>query len=349
MYTSGTYSNPSWLTGLAGSKISGDISGNSGGVSLVADNSSNSSRYIVFGSSATGAQALNTDTGLLYNPNTETLTTTTFSGALSGNASTATKLATARNINGTAFDGSADVTVTAAAGTLTGATLNSTVTASSLTSVGTLTALTVSGLLTMSSTTASAATAILARSNGTNTYQLTAQNGTAGTTAGSELARIGLNVNGTGWDSYTVYLKGATAQTGSQVLYAANTAIATVDSTGIAVTGKVSATTNITNTGLDISSMNVISVGGTGTTQSLSTSKTLNVIINAAAGYSTTLNMPSSPVDGQLCRISVHGNNCTLVAGTGTLSGTYAGAVTAGSANFMFMYRSSNSTWYRIQ
>jgi hypothetical protein len=349
VYTSGTYNNPSWITGLAGSKISGDISGNSGGVNLVADDSSNSTRFVVFGSSSSGAQALNTDTGFTYNPNTETLTAATFSGALSGNASTATKLATARNINGVAFDGSAAITVTAAADTLTGTTLASGVTGSSLTSVGTLTGLTVSGSLTMSSTTASAVTSILARSNGSTTYQLTTQNGTSATTTGSELARIGLNVNGTGWDSYTVYTKGATAQTGSQVLYAANTAIATVDSTGLAVTGKVSATTNITNAGIDITSLNVISVGGTGTTQTLSSTKNINIIVNAAAGYSTTLNMPGSPTDGQICRISVHGNNCILVAGTGTLSGSYAGSVTAGTANFTFVYRSSNSTWYRIQ
>lgn len=57
---------------------------------------------------------------------------------ISGNAGTATKLATARNINGTAFDGSASITVSAAAGTLTGSTLASGVTASSLTSLGTL-------------------------------------------------------------------------------------------------------------------------------------------------------------------------------------------------------------------
>ena len=61
----------------------------------------------------------------------------------SGNAATAIKLATARNINRVAFDGSANVTVTADAGTLTGTTLNSTITSSSLTSVGTLAGLTV--------------------------------------------------------------------------------------------------------------------------------------------------------------------------------------------------------------
>ncbi|MBI9055869.1 MAG: hypothetical protein JEY96_18750, partial [Bacteroidales bacterium] len=60
-----------------------------------------------------------------------------------GNAATATALATARDINGIAFDGTADIIVTSAAGTLTGNTLNATVINSSLTSVGTLTDLTV--------------------------------------------------------------------------------------------------------------------------------------------------------------------------------------------------------------
>ncbi len=58
---------------------------------------------------------------------------------ITGNAATATKLATAKNINGVAFDGSADITVTTDAGTLTGTTLASNVVNSSLTSVGTLT------------------------------------------------------------------------------------------------------------------------------------------------------------------------------------------------------------------
>ena len=54
IYTTGSYSNPAWITALAGSKITGDIGGNAG---------------------------------------------------------TATKLATARNINGVAFDGSAAISV----------------------------------------------------------------------------------------------------------------------------------------------------------------------------------------------------------------------------------------------
>ncbi len=48
--------------------------------------------------------------GVKINPKTSTIVATTFSGALSGNASTATKLATARAINGTNFDGSGAIT-----------------------------------------------------------------------------------------------------------------------------------------------------------------------------------------------------------------------------------------------
>lgn len=84
------------------------------------------------------------------------LNVTTIFGALTGNASTATKLATARNINGVAFDGTADITVTAsaAAGSLTGNALAAGVTSSSLTSVGTLTSLNVSGTATVTTLTA---------------------------------------------------------------------------------------------------------------------------------------------------------------------------------------------------
>ena len=63
----------------------------------------------------------------------------TITAALTGNASTATTLATSRNINGVAFNGSTDITITAAAGTLTGTELNSSVVTSSLTALGTVT------------------------------------------------------------------------------------------------------------------------------------------------------------------------------------------------------------------
>ena len=74
----------------------------------------------------------------------DTVEATVFVGAtLTGNANSATQLATPRQINGVIFDGTANITVPAAAETLTGNTLNFTVTQSSLVSLGTLNSLAV--------------------------------------------------------------------------------------------------------------------------------------------------------------------------------------------------------------
>ncbi|MEY4331744.1 MAG: hypothetical protein RLZZ196_482 [Bacteroidota bacterium] len=89
-------------------------------------------------------------------------------GALTGNASTATKLAATKTINGVAFDGSADILISsvADAGTLSGTTLKSTILNSSLTSVGTLANLTVTNPIS-GSVTGNAATATYATIAGT--------------------------------------------------------------------------------------------------------------------------------------------------------------------------------------
>lgn len=91
------------------------------------------------------AATANTATKLVLRDASGNFSAGTITAALSGNASTATTLQTARNINGVSFNGSADITITAAAGTLTGTALNSTVVSSSLTSVGTITSGTWSG------------------------------------------------------------------------------------------------------------------------------------------------------------------------------------------------------------
>jgi len=105
-----------------------------------------------------------------------------------GNAATATKLATSRNINGIGFDGSGDITVTADAGTLTGTTLKSTITGSSLTSVGTLANLTVTNPI-VGSITGNAATA---------TSATTATS--AGTASTATKLATSRNINGIGFD-----------------------------------------------------------------------------------------------------------------------------------------------------
>jgi hypothetical protein len=115
--TSGSYADPAWLTSLAGSKISGNISGNSGTATALAANGTNCSAGSfplgvdasgnsetctalpttisgtanqITASASTGAVTLSlpaTITGLT------SVTSTGFTGALTGNASTATALA----------------------------------------------------------------------------------------------------------------------------------------------------------------------------------------------------------------------------------------------------------------
>jgi hypothetical protein len=123
----------------------------------------------------------------------------TATGGVSGNATTATKLQTPRNINGVAFDGSANITITAVAdaSTLTGTTLNSPVVASSLTSVGTLTSLTTSGTTSL----ATSAGALTVRSV---PYIWPSSQGAAGTS---------LVNNGSGTLAWTVVGSAAPTQT----------------------------------------------------------------------------------------------------------------------------------------
>ena len=59
----------------------------------------------------TKAEGARFDTNVTINPSTNTITATTVKGALTGNASSATKLATARTINGVSFDGTANIVV----------------------------------------------------------------------------------------------------------------------------------------------------------------------------------------------------------------------------------------------
>jgi hypothetical protein len=94
-----------------------------------------------------------------------------------GTATSATKLTTARNINGVAFDGTEDITIStiADAGTLTGTILKSTVIGSSLTSVGTIASLTTgaitnSGKLIVGASSAASASAVLEASSTTQGF-----------------------------------------------------------------------------------------------------------------------------------------------------------------------------------
>ena len=65
--------------------------------------------YVVLSEGATGTQALKTDAGITYNASTNVLTASGFAGALTGNSSTTTALASAVNIGGVSFDGTGNI------------------------------------------------------------------------------------------------------------------------------------------------------------------------------------------------------------------------------------------------
>jgi len=89
---------------LAGSFI-GSLDGNAStattatNITASANNSANETVYLTFVDGATGSQGIETDTGLNYNPSTGVLTTTSVTGDLTGNAATATKIASITNSN----------------------------------------------------------------------------------------------------------------------------------------------------------------------------------------------------------------------------------------------------------
>ena len=109
------------LTGTAAGLTAGTAT-EATNITAVANNATDETTYPTFVDGATGTQGIETDTGLTYNPSSGLLTAAGFAGpitgAVTGNASTATALATSRTIGMTgdvvwtsaSFDGSGNVT-----------------------------------------------------------------------------------------------------------------------------------------------------------------------------------------------------------------------------------------------
>lgn len=74
-----------------GSNLTGIVASSASAVALTADNSTNATNFPLFSATSTGNVSPRTDTGFTYNPNTGVLTSTTFSGSLSGTATNATQ------------------------------------------------------------------------------------------------------------------------------------------------------------------------------------------------------------------------------------------------------------------
>lgn len=168
------------------------------------------------------------------------------------------------------------------------------------------------------------------------------------------------------------YFNGSTAATAATIQIVASTApggsfvpgqirFSTTNSSGVSTvattidhtqllthSGSMSVSGSLTHSGLKIGVPNFVTVGSSGTFV-LSTTVSTNILLVTTGSLTATLTFPSSPVDGQVCQFSVHTNTVTLALTAGpTLSGTFAGSVTA-PTTFTYIYRTTGTTWYRVQ
>ena len=183
---------------------------------------------------------------------------------ITGNAGTATKLATTKLINGVAFDGSSDISITAIAdaGTLSGTTLNATILNSSLTSIGTLGSLTVTNPITGSVTGNAATVTTNANLTGVVTSIGNATSIASGTITNSMIANTAVaNLSGT--------------NSGDQVLPTLATLGAVASNTLI---------TGATKTKLTYDTKGLVTAGTDATTADISASTNKNYVTDVQAG-----------------------------------------------------------------
>ena len=323
LYSTGTYANPSWLTSLAYSKITGTPTlatvATSGSYTDLTNKptlfdgaySSLSGKPALFSGSYTDLSNKPTLFDGAYSSlsGKPTLATVATSGSYTDLTNKPT-IPTTVTVNGTAITLGSSGTVTAAAGTLTGTTLNSSVVTSSLTSVGTLTGLTVSGSSANSITSTSGGTFLTLSSSArlglTQTWKFTTNNNIGGPTSWIEFPDSTLQT--TAYNSSTV-----------QGLFSVTTNSASGNgslsySSGVFTFTPASVPTNVgdftNNVGYITSSgLGSVSTVGTITTGTWQGTPIAN---NYIANSSLTVNGTSIPLGG----------SATVTAAAGTLTGT---------------------------
>jgi len=278
----------------------------------VADESSDTSCNVLFTTAATGNLAPKSGTNLTFNSDTGVLTATGFAGPITGevtgNAATATKLATARNIGGVAFDGSAAINlpgVNAAGNQDTSGNAATATTAAALTTARTIGGTSFDGSANITPATATQA-ANLANHN------------TAALAEGTNLYYTEARVQDK--------LDNAYEQLRAMLNNLATATTLTLNLSGDPTPGSVVTLGSITNNGVGgfSNGTGVATTGGTGSGLTVNTTTSAGVItaiaLNAAgSGYlvGDTLTIANAAAGGVKTF-----NNATLTAGTGYASGT---------------------------
>jgi hypothetical protein len=107
--------------------------------------------------------------------------------------------------------------------------------------------------------------------------------------------------------------------------------------------------TDLTNEYIRKAEHSVLSVT---TTQTINLSATfsVNVIRVLNPGLTLTLQLPTSPIESQICQFTTLTNTVTLIVGTGgtfSVDPSFAGAPTAGYSA-TYVYHLTDDTWYKI-
>jgi hypothetical protein len=228
---------------------------------------------------------------------------------VTGNAGTATKLATARKINNVDFDGSVDITVNVDAGTLTGTTLNATVTESSLTSVGIISSGTWSG------------TTIPLTTGGTGATNATAARANLGLV-------IGTNVQAplvAGTDYQTPLTAGTNYIVPNSAIAGATKTKITYDTKGLITVGADATTADIAPS-TDKNYITDIQLALLNVTSGTNTGDQTTIVGNAgtASKLATPININNIPFDGSA--------DITIAVDAGNLTGTALNSAITGSS-----------------
>ena len=120
----------------------------------------------------------------------------------------------------------------------------------------------------------------------------------------------------------------------------------TVSVSGNVTGGNLITVGQVNNSGLEVVGVNYANITANAATSNLSATISTNILIADNTGYTHTVNMPTSPVDGQVTQFTISGNTVTLLVGTGTVTPTFAGSTTAGTG-YKYVYRNTDTTWYR--
>ena len=130
-------------------------------------------------------------------------------------------------------------------------------------------------------------------------------------------------------------------------IYSGNTITAGISSsTGNITGGNLITGGTIKNTGLEVVAPNYITITANLQSANLSAITSTNFIVANNTGYTCTVNLPSSPVDGQITKFTVAGNTTVLTPGSGNVNSAYAGSTPVGTG-FKYIYNATGNTWFK--